>query len=271
MDHFTRGSLVFPVLDSGPRAGEPVVLLHGFPQTASSYDGVAARLNVTGFRTVIPTQRGYTGTARPGPRRNYRMAELVGDVVALIDALGVERVHLVGHDWGGAVAWAVAGLWPDRIKSLTVLSTPHPAALGESLVRSSQARKSWYMLFFQLPVVPERMMRTSLARQLHRSGLAIEMAQDYARAMSTDDSLTGALNWYRGLPFSLGTKTGTITVPTTYVWGRTDFALGQVAAERTGAHVSADYRFVVLEAGHWLPESQPAAVSDAIIARIAGG
>ena len=176
MDHFTRSGLDFPVRDGGPADGEPVVLLHGFPQTAASFDGVADRLNAKGLRTLVPTQRGYATTARPHRRRDYRITDLVADVIALLGAAGVNRVHLVGHDWGGAVAWAVAGSAPDRVRSLTVLSTPHPAALRESLLRSAQARKSWYMGMFQLPGLPERVLSRDLARQLRSGGLPAEPA-----------------------------------------------------------------------------------------------
>ena len=267
---FSRAGLVFPVRDSGPIGDTPAVLLHGFPQTVASYDLVAARLNAAGLRTLIPTQRGYADTARPTARRDYRMAELVADVIALVDALGVEHVHLVGHDWGGAVAWAVAGLHTGRVRSLTALSTPHPAAMRESLLRSSQALKSWYMAVFQLPVLPERALSKTLALRLERGGLPAAAAQTYAAAMADLDTRTGALNWYRGLPFSLRTQIPDVTVPTTYVWGRHDFALGRVAAERTAAHVSADYRFLDLDAGHWLPESNPSEVADAILDRSRG-
>ncbi len=265
---FTRAGLVFPVRDSGPADSTPVLLLHGFPQPASSFDRVAEGLEAVGLRTVLPTQRGYAATARPRGRRHYRIADLAEDVTALIEALGADPVHLVGHDWGGALAWAAAGLRPDLVRSLTVLSTPHPAALRESMLRSSQALRSWYVAFFQLPVLPELVLSKTLARQLHRGGLELTAAHAYAAAMTDGDVLTGALNWYRGLPFSLGTTVGDIAVPTTYVWGRADFALGWTAARRTAAHVRADYRFVALDAGHWLPEANPAEVADAIIDRI---
>ena len=268
MDHFTRSGLRFPVRDSGPTDAESVVLLHGFPQTAASYDRVVGGLNRRGLRTLVPTQRGYAATARPPRRRDYRIAELVADVVQLIDAAGVEQVHLVGHDWGGAVAWALAGWRPDLVQSLTVLSTPHPAAMREALLRSSQARKSWYMALFQLAALPERVLSRDLARQLASGGLPAHPAAEYAAAMAEPSALTGALNWYRGLPFSLRPKVPDIAVPTTYVWGRTDFALGAVAARRTGTHVVADYCFLEMDAGHWLPETHPADVAQAIIERI---
>jgi pimeloyl-ACP methyl ester carboxylesterase len=268
MEQFTRSGFTFPVHDSGPAEGRFVVLLHGFPQTAASYDGVVERLNARGLRTLVPTQRGYTPSARPRRRRDYRIAEVTADVVALIEQTGAERVHLVGHDWGGIVGWAVAGWHPDRVASLTVLSTPHPAALQESLIRSPQAVKSWYMGLFQLPWLPETMLSRNLARQLNATGLPKDSASSYAASMADRATLTGALNWYRGLPFSVLSQVPDSSVPTTYVWGRHDFVLGAVAAERTGSHVKADYRFLALDAGHWLPETHPAEVADAISDRV---
>ncbi len=149
-----------------------------------------------------------------------------------------------------------------------MLSTPHPAAMRESLLRSSQAVKSWYMALFQLPALPERVLSRDLAGQLRNSGLPADRAAEYAAAMAEPSALTGALNWYRGLPFSLRPEVPDIAVPTTYIWGRTDFALGDVAARRTGAHVIADYRFLELDSGHWLPETHPGEVADAIRDRI---
>lgn len=268
MDSYERGSLRFPVRDAGPQNGPAVVLLHGFPQDDSSYDRVLPFLHEAGLRTLVPLQRGYAASARPTHRRDYRTSELVQDVRGLLDASGVKQAHLVGHDWGGAVAWATAATHPDRIRSLTVLSTPHPAAFLDSMFRSGQARKSGYMALFQLPWVPEAMLSTSLPRTLIRTGLPSQDAHRYGRQMLEPGTATGALNWYRALPWARSSDTGTIAVPTTYLWGRRDFALGRFAAERTAKYVAADYRFIEAEAGHWLPESHPSAVADAILGRI---
>lgn len=257
--------------DLGAVGGDPVVLLHGFPQDASSYDDVVPHLHAQGLRTLVPTQRGYTATALPDRRRDYRMSELVGDVVALLDAAGLERTHLVGHDWGGALAWAVAGVRPDRVRSLTVLSTPHPAAMTAALLKSSQGLKSWYMAFFQLPLLPELALRQGgqarLARNLSRSGLPPAHVARYCATLTDRGTATGALNWYRGLPWSLRAPLPKVGVPTTYVWGRQDFALGRYAAEHTADHVVGDYRFEALDAGHWLPETRPEEVATAILER----
>jgi pimeloyl-ACP methyl ester carboxylesterase len=271
MDHFNRDGLRFPVRDEGPPGGDAVVLLPGFPQEATAYDGVVPLLHEHGLRTLVPTQRGYAASARPPRRRDYSTAQTAGDVVALLDAAGLARAHIVGHDWGGNQAWAMAAWHPDRVASLTALSTPHPAALAASLLTSAQGLRSWYMGFFQLPVTPELVVGRSLRGSLLDSRLPAAYVERYVRAMDEPGALTGALNWYRGIPFSLRPAVGPVTVPTTYVWGRRDPALGRAAAERTGRYVRGPYRFVELAAGHWLPETQPAEVAAAILERTGAG
>ncbi len=182
MDTFERSGLVFPVQDHGPADGEPVVLLHGFPQDGSSFERVVPRLTEQGFRVLVPTQRGYAATARPLRRSDYRMPELVADIVALLDAAGLDRVHLVGHDWGGAVAWSFAAAQPSRVITLTALSTPHPAAMVDAMVHSTQALKSWYMGLFQVPWLPEQLISRTLVKTLSDSGLPKADATRYAAA-----------------------------------------------------------------------------------------
>jgi pimeloyl-ACP methyl ester carboxylesterase len=128
MDQYRRGDLVFDVRDAGPQDGPVVVLLHGFPQHNDSWDAVIERLTAQGYRCLAPNQRGYSPGARPRRRRDYVMTELVADVGALIDASGADKVHLVGHDWGAAVAWGAAAEYPERLATVTPVSVPHPGA-----------------------------------------------------------------------------------------------------------------------------------------------
>jgi pimeloyl-ACP methyl ester carboxylesterase len=268
MDRFSRDGLTFRVADEGPAEGEAVVLLHGWPQDGSAFAEVVPLLHASGLRTLVPTQRGYTAEARPRDRRAYRTSETASDVLALLDAAGLPQAHVVGHDWGGAQAWALGAWHPERVSSLTVLSTPHPAAMAAALVSGGQALRSWYMGLFQVPVFPELLVGRTLRRTLAGSGLPAEHVDRYVRAMAEPGALTGSLNWYRGLPFSARPAVGRVGVPTTYVWGRHDFALGRPAAERTAAYVRGPYRFVELDAGHWLPEANPEEVAEAVLARI---
>lgn len=280
---FTRGPLRFRAVVDGPVDGEPVVLLHGFPQRVSSWDSVAPRLHEAGFRTIALDQRGYCATARPRGRRAYRLSELVGDVVALLDSLAdstenqetPRSAHIVGHDWGAVVAWAIAAAHPERVRTLTAVSVPHPAAFLRAMVRSDQLLRSWYMGFFQLPLIPERVLTSRGAapeRALARMGMTREMIARFRSEMVADGAIPGGLGWYRALPFaSPKGSTGRIQVPTTFVWSDNDPALGRGGAEKTGRYVDADYRFVEMPGvSHWIPEERPTELADAIIARARG-
>jgi pimeloyl-ACP methyl ester carboxylesterase len=260
MDHYTRADLTFDVTDTGPAGGPAVILLHGFPEDRHCWDSLAGSLAEAGYRTLAPDQRGYSPGARPAGRRAYALDQLAGDVLALADAAGVDRFHVVGHDWGAAVAWFLAGAHSARIRSLTALSVPHPGAMAEALLRSAQPLRSWYMLFFQIPVVPERALSWSggsrLGDQLQRTGLDGDSARRYARRAATPRALTGPLNWYRALPFDRRSRIGPVSVPTLFVWGRRDRFVTEVAANGCGRHVIGPFTFVPLaEADHWLPSS----------------
>lgn len=276
MHQCTRDGLAFDVWDEGPSDGEVVVLLHGWPQDHTAWDRVAPLLHASGLRTLAPDQRGCSPGARPPAATAYGMRELVGDVVALLDQAGVDRAHLVGHDWGGSVAWAFADRHPERLRSLTVLSTPHHRAMAWAFRHGDQALRSWYMAAFQLPWLPELVLRAGLPQVLRRSGLPPEDVHRYAARFREPGAASGGLNWYRALTRARHEQGAgrprrpgghRITVPTTYVWGSADPALGRAAAERTGRYVAADYRFVELDAGHWLPETRPERVAEEIVSR----
>ncbi len=271
---YSNDGFTFDVLDSGPIGGEIIVCLHGFPQPASSWDLVAERLVADGYRVIAPTQRGYSLGARPRERRAYTTDKLAGDIAALVDALDTTQVHIVGHDWGGAVAWAFGALFPERTATLTAVSTPHPGAMQQSFTHSSQGLKSWYMGFFQLPKVPEFVLGPKNTKRvvdgLTKDGLRPEAAQACADLLADPATARGMVNWYRALPFSLKKPIGTITVPTLYVWSDGDHYLGRYAAQHTEAFVSGPYRFVEITGGsHWIPDEHPERLANAIIAQAA--
>jgi pimeloyl-ACP methyl ester carboxylesterase len=255
LDSYRHDGLTFDVDDLGGD-GQPVILLHGFPQTKESWHQVAPVLSEAGYRVLAPDQRGYSPGARPPRRRDYSLDKLVGDVLALADAAGVGRFHVIGHDWGGAVAWGLGASHPERLASLTSLSTPHGRAMGRALLTSSQALKSWYMLAFQVPSLPEKAVSSGdrLRRSLVGSGLP-EAQADASAALLRGGGARGAINWYRAMPFSPPSMAGPISVATLYVYGTDDFALGRRAADLTGGHVTGPYRYEVLDGvGHWIPE-----------------
>ncbi len=267
---YERVGLTFEVTDSGPVSGTPVVLLHGFPTDRTSWRHIEPLLHAASCRTFAPDQRGYSPRASPPGRVEYRLEELIADVVALIDRVGEsghQPVHLVGHDWGGAVAWLVAGNHPERIASVTVLSTPHPAALSRALKTRDQLRRSWYMGAFQLPWLPERAVAARFRQLMAGGGLPAEDVERYAAHLARPEALIGPINWYRAAGSS-HVRAHRVTVPSTYVWGNRDFALGPLAAHLTREHVTGPYEFVELTAGHWLPEKRPEECAAAIVSRV---
>ena len=269
MHQFSRDGFTFDVSDDGPSDAPVVVLLHGFPENRSSWLALTPLLVAAGFRVLAPDQRGYSPRARPTRRRSYVMSELVADVLALVDAAGAERVHLVGHDWGGGVAWAFAHAHPDRLHTVTSLTTPHPRAFAKAMVVGGQAIHSWYMAMFQLPFLPEAAITArggqNFRQGLVKSGLSEEAADRYATPLRDRTAARCAVNWYRGLPLSRAPK-GKVTVPAMYVYATGDQFLGRKAADLTAHYVAADYRYEVLEGrSHWLPEEAPEEVAKLVI------
>lgn len=265
MQTFRNGDLVFDVLDQGPRDGEPVVLLHGFPQGMRAWDEVAALLNARGLRTLAPDQRGYSPRARPRRRRDYRLDRLVTDVIALLDTAGLDRAHLVGHDWGAVVAWAMAARHPERLSSLTAISVPHPAAYLSAVLSGRQLLHSWYIGAVWLPWLPELVLgvgpwrRARVTWGFARTGLRPELSGRYVDRITDRAALTGMLGWYRAIPLRRPVLVGTpIDVPTTFIWSTGDAFVHRGAAERTAGYCDGPYRFAVLEgSSHWLPETEP--------------
>jgi pimeloyl-ACP methyl ester carboxylesterase len=270
MDRYEADGLSFDLTDAGPPDGEVVVLLHGFPATRACWDGVVPLLAGAGYRVLAPDQRGYSPGARPPGRRAYRLDRLAGDVVTLMDAAGVAKVHLVGHDFGAAVAWHLATWHPERLFSVTSLATPHGKAFVRSLVSSTQPLQSWYIVFFQLPWLPEMALtgpgRQVVRRTLRRSGLDDAHLDRYLSALAQPGAATAALNWYRALPLLPPARLRPVTVPTLYVYATGDFFLSRRAADLTAREVTGPYRYEVLDGvSHWILEEAPEAVAPLVL------
>lgn len=268
IDHFRRGNLTFDVIDSGPIDGTPVVLLHGWPQRATMYHKLTPILHEAGLRTYCPDQRGYSPGARPRSRFAYRMKDLAADVAALIDTID-DNVHLVGHDWGAAVAWTVAARYPEKILSLTAVSVGHPAAYLRSIATSSQVRKSWYIAVFQMPLLPERVLSRSGGPAEQKLAMSDEALSRFRREYVGDGAVRGGVNWYRSLPLVTPADLAKVSVPTTLVWSDGDYFCGRRQAELTERYVTGPYRLITLDGlSHWIPEEAPEALAHAIIERI---
>ncbi|WP_209307460.1 alpha/beta fold hydrolase [Geodermatophilus sp. DF01_2] len=269
MDSFRRDGMVFDVRDGGPADGEPVVLLHGFPQDSAAWTAVAGELHEAGLRTLAPDQRGYSPSARPSGRSAYRLRELTADVLTLLDEAELGSAHVVGHDWGGIVGWALAAWHPERVRTLTALSVPHPAAMAKAFVSSDQALRSYYMALFQVPVLPERLLLAvggePLRRMLLRSDLPPDVAEHYVQRMREPGALSAAIAWYRALPLGARNPVGRVRVPTLHLWSTGDAFLGRTATEQTRQFVDAPYRLEVLEGvTHWIPELAPERVAELV-------
>ncbi|MFI5933030.1 alpha/beta fold hydrolase [Actinoplanes sp. NPDC051494] len=269
MEIKARG-FTFDVFAGGPEDGAPVLLLHGFPQDHREFDLILPRLHAAGLRTFSYDQRGYAPGARPAAVADYGLPEPTADAVAVLDALGIEKAHVIGHDWGSQVAWLLAAGHPDRVSTLTAISVPHPRGLGVALRNQpSQRARFAYMKVFQ-SAVAERLLLAGNGSVLRRLMRPIgARAAMYATAMAEPGRLTGALNWYRALSGRHLKGVGKITVPTTYVWGDGDPTVGRPAALASATWVEAEYRFVELRGiGHWVPEEAPNALAEVVLARI---
>ncbi|MEJ2868393.1 alpha/beta fold hydrolase [Actinomycetospora sp. OC33-EN08] len=269
---FTHGSLRFDVTDAGPAdADETVLLLHGFPQTSVSWGPVAARLQEAGLRTLAPDQRGYSPGARPDGRRAYRVENLVADAAALVESSGAGSVHVVGHDWGAVVAWALAAHRPELVRTVTGVSVPHPAAFLRAMYAGPQLPHSWYMGMFQLPRVPELLLgdEQRFAAVLRRTGATAEHAARDAAAVSPH--LTGPLNWYRALPFaSPGYTARPVQRPALQVWSDGDGFITRAAVGHNPRYVDAPYRLEVLDGvSHWIPDEAPEELAAMIRTQVA--
>ena len=255
----TGRGLTFDARAAGPPDGELVLLLHGFPQSSAMWKPQLDALAAAGYRAMAPDQRGYSRRARPPEVERYHVDHLVDDVIAIADRLGVERFSVVGHDWGAVVAWHVAGRHPDRVRTLTALSVPHPVAFATALASTDddQRRRSAYISFFrEVGTAEDALLAGGLAAMLRASGYPLDVL-DVVDRMSEPGALTAALNWYRAMDAGLAAVPN-ITVPTLYVWSTADVALGREGAEATTDHVDAPYRFEVLEGvSHWIPEEVP--------------
>jgi pimeloyl-ACP methyl ester carboxylesterase len=269
--HVEARGLTFDLTTGGPEGGTPVLLLHGFPQDRREFEVMAPKLHAAGLRTFAYDQRGYSPGARPAGVDAYKLSESTADAVAVLDALGLESAHVIGHDWGAQVGWLLAANHPARVKTLTAVSVPHPRALGLALrTRPSQRLRFAYMGVFRASYA-ERLLLAGNARVLRQMMAQIkDRSGRYADAFLADPArLTGALNWYRALSRSQLAGTGTISVPTTYVWSDKDPVVGLTAALRTADWVDADYQLVAIKGvSHWVPEEAPGALADAALARI---
>ncbi|WP_433722804.1 alpha/beta fold hydrolase [Nocardia sp. CA-129566] len=274
LERIRLGELTFDVDIEGPANGPAVLLLHGFPHSRRSWTEVAPILHEAGLRTVAPDQRGYSDGARPTQVSEYALPKLVGDALGILDALGIDSAHVVGHDWGAAVAWYLGARHADRVRSLVALAIPHLDAYQHAYqVDTEQQHSSQYVEFLMSEDAAAQFLADDAAQlwawfaQAGDGVLTAEQVRRYVTKHSEPGVLDAALNWYRannllGEPFGFGQ----VSVPTTFVWSVTDTAVSKLAVTETAEHVTGPYRLVTLEkTSHWQPQQAPETVAGEIL------
>lgn len=256
--------------------GPPVVLLHGFPENSTSWRHQIPPLVKAGYTVHVPDLRGYGQSDKPASLDAYQLSKLVDDIAAIACSTGHPRIHLVGHDWGGVIAWAFASSHFDLLDRLVILNAPHSTLYGRQLWRSSQLFKSWYVLFFQIPALPERLIAARdyrVLREMFRRTPAQSRPfseteiEGYVASFRQPGALTAALNYYRANLHSLGTVKSAplIEAPTLVLWGERDPALSPTLLNDipTVAPKAQIVRFP--DVGHWIQNEAPDAVNTALL------
>jgi pimeloyl-ACP methyl ester carboxylesterase len=269
--------LTFDALTAGEDGAPLVLLLHGFAESMHCWRAQVTALADMGYRAVAPSQRGYSPGARPDPREfsYYLIDRLMDDAMAIVAASGYggTRFHLVGHDWGGSIAWGLADRHPERLASLTILSRPHPNAFNRALYMTDgdQANRSRHHRAFLEPDAADVVLADDakwLRDRLAANGVPTDAIEAHLAVLGNKDAMEAALAWYRARGAIRG-PLGPIRVPTLYIWGDADDTVGRVAAEGTRDFVAAPYRFEVLPGvGHFAADQAPQRVCELLLAHV---
>ena len=274
----TEPRLVFDALVDGTAGAPLVLLLHGFAESFHMWRAQLPALAAAGYRAVAPSQRGYSPGARPDTDNaaNYHIDRLIADAIDMIAACGYadRRFHLVGHDWGGSIAWALADRYPDRVASLTVLSRPHPNAFNRALAMpdGDQAHRSRHHKAFLKPDAGALLLADDARRlreRLASSGVPAAAIEDHMGVLGNPLAMEAALTWYRARG-AIRAPLGVIRVPVLYIWGDADDTVGRAGAEATSEFVSGPYQFAVLPGiGHFIADQAPDRVNELLLAHLA--
>ncbi len=251
--------------------GRPVLLLHGFPEFWYSWRGVMRALAGAGFQALAPDLRGYNLSDKPRGRSSYRIDRLVADIVGLIDALGLERVPVVAHDWGGVIAYCLAEQHPERVERLAILNAPHPEKFRKAVRRPPQLWRSWYVFFFQLPWLPEwavtrrRVMTRTLSGWSRPGAFSPEDVERYVEAIRRPRAATSAINYYRAAFRTPVRAPNPIQAKTLILWGDRDRALGSELLDGIERYVPDATIHHLTDAGHWLQHDAPDEVARELV------
>jgi pimeloyl-ACP methyl ester carboxylesterase len=273
--YFQNRGVTLHALAAGPQNGPVVVLLHGFPEFWYSWHKQIQPLAAAGFRVIVPDQRGYNESSKPPGVKSYALTELTSDVVAIADQLGRQRILLAGHDWGAAVAWSTALLYPARVARLAILNVPHPSVMRKFLLTDRrQLRRSWYMFFFQIPFLPEtlfsannfRMGIGSLVGSSRPGTFTEEDLARYRAAWSQRGAVTAMINWYRAaFRYRPSFPDRTVRLPTRILWGQGDAFLLFEMAEASLRYCTDGELIPFPNATHWLQHEEAGRVSQLLV------
>lgn len=253
-------------IDEGPVDGPLVILLHGFPEFSYAWRNQVGPLADDGWRVLVPDQIGYNLSDKPIGLENYDIDALADDVLRLAESAGYRTFSLVGHDWGGIVAWWLALRDPDRIERLAILNAPHPATMTRyAMTHPTQMLRSWYVLFFQIPGLPEALLRAGGYRMARRMLTGTSRGDAFSRhdldhyqeAWSRPGALTAMINWYRALRKRRKLRSERVRVPTMILWGERDAALEFPLALAALRRCDQGRLFRFPNATHWLQHEEP--------------
>jgi epoxide hydrolase 4 len=270
-------SIALHVVLAGPASGKPIIFLHGF----SDEFWFAWRLQIDhfvsfGYRVIIPDQRGYNLSDKPAGIASYSIDLLAKDVIGILDTVADSKAFVVGHDWGAAVTWYLAARYPDRVSRTVILSVPHPRVLIRNLILSpAQLRRSWYMLFFQFPWLPEFILRRGdwalLVRAMRNTSppgvFSDSDLEQYKKSWAKKGALTAMLNWYRAAllrpsKVALASEASRVQVPALLIWGKNDQFAGEAMARESLQYCDDGHLEMLGTATHWVQHEEPAHVNN---------
>ncbi len=272
---FHINGIALHVVLAGPATGKPLVFLHGFPEFWFAWRLQIDHFVSSGYRVIIPDQRGYNLSDKPAGIASYSIDLLAKDVVGVLDTVTDSKAFVVGHDWGAGVTWYLAARYSERVSRTAMLSVPHPRIFIKNLITNpAQLRRSWYLFFFQLPWLPERTLRRRdwalLVRVLRNTsppGVFSDLdLEQYKTSWAKKDALTAMLNWYRAAllrssKFALDSKASRVKVPALLIWGKNDQFLDEAMARESLQYCDDGHLEMFETATHWVQHEKPAHVN----------
>jgi epoxide hydrolase 4 len=272
---FHINGIALHVVLAGPASGKPLLFLHGFPEFWFAWRHQIDHFVSSGYRVIIPDQRGYNLSDKPAGIPSYSVDLLAKDVLGVLDAVTDSRAFVVGHDWGAVVSWYLAARYSERISRAAMLSAPHPRIFIENFIRNpAQLRRSWYLLFFQLPWLPERILRrrdwTLLVRVLRNTStpgvFSDRDLEQYKKSWARKDALTAMLNWYRAAllrpsKFAFDSKVSRVKVPALIILGKNDQFMDEAMARESLLYCDDGHLEMFETATHWVQHEEPAQVN----------